>query len=77
MRTCAVFEPSIVVTDQNSEESAHLGEAGNHQVSDTYVIPMRRKPGVPGLKPRRRCPSVEPEPSQSTQMKSLTEDRRE
>lgn len=62
----SVFEPPVVVTDQNLEESAHLGEADNHQVSDTYVIPMRRKPGVPGLKPRTRCPSVEPGPSQST-----------
>lgn len=61
-----VFEPPVVVTDQNLEESAYLGEADNHQVSDTYVIPMRRKPVVPGLKPRTRCPSVEPEQSQST-----------
>ena len=61
-----VFEPPVFVTDQNSKETANSGEADNHQVSDTYVIPMRRKPGVPGLKPRTRCPSVDPEPSQST-----------
>ena len=61
-----VFEPPVVVTDQNSKKTAHLGQADIHQVPDTYVIPMRRKPGDPGLKPRTRCLSVEPEPSQST-----------
>lgn len=61
-----VFEPPVLVTDQISKESAHSGKADSDQVSDTYVIPMRRKPGDPGLKPRTRCLSAELEPSQST-----------